>query len=101
MSRYFLTPPARLDLIEIWTYLADHTSLDQADKIVRELHEAMGRLSELPGLGHRRDDLADESLRVFAVYSYLVIYRPETTPLQVIRVIHGARDLRAIFDEAG
>jgi plasmid stabilization system protein ParE len=100
MSQYFITPPARQDLLDIWTFLADHADMDRADKTIEALQEAMRKLGEMPGIGHRRDDLADESLRVFPVYSYLVIYRAETSPLQVIRVLHGARDLEAIFGEA-
>lgn len=58
----------------------------------------MHRLVDHPGLGHVRDDLADETLRVWPVHSYLVIYRPETTPLQIVRVLSGYRDIAALFE---
>jgi len=51
-----------------------------------------------PGIGHVRDDLADESLRVWAVFSYLIIYRTDTKPVQIIRVIHGARDVPSAIE---
>jgi plasmid stabilization system protein ParE len=58
---------------------------------------AMQKLAEMPGLGHLREDLADERLRFFNVKGYLIVYRPETQPLQVIHVIHAARDVRTIL----
>jgi antitoxin ParD1/3/4/toxin ParE1/3/4 len=59
----------------------------------------MRRLAEAPGLGHLRDDLTDEPLRFWAVYSYLIVYRPETDPLEIVRVLHGARDVRAVLGD--
>src|SRR5215470_2043293 len=97
MSGYLLTAPARTDVLEIWEYIADEDGVDRADHVATELEAAMRRLAEMPGMGHSRDDLGDESLRAWPVWSFLIIYRPETQPLQVIRVLHGSRDLNAIF----
>lgn len=58
----------------------------------------MRRLAQHPGLGHVRDDLADETLKVWPVHSYLVIYRPDSSPLQVVRVLSGYRDIAAMFE---
>jgi plasmid stabilization system protein ParE len=99
MSRYALTVPARADLFAIWDYIAEESGPDRADRMITELHEAMHKLAEMPGMGHVRDDLANEPLRVWPVHAYLVIYRPDTSPLQVVRVLHGARDLKAILGD--
>jgi len=32
-----------------------------------------------------------------AVYSYLIVYRPETKPLQIVRVVHGHRDVENLL----
>lgn len=96
---YKLSAPAREDLWEIWRYLAKKASLTVADRVVTELHEAMGKLAENSGIGHLRTDLADEALRFWRVHSYLVVYRPDSSPLQVVRVLHGARDIKALFEE--
>ena len=58
----------------------------------------MHRLAELPALGHVRDDLVDESLRVWTVHSYLVIYRPEARHLQIVRVLSGYRDIATLLE---
>jgi antitoxin ParD1/3/4/toxin ParE1/3/4 len=101
MTRFVLTPLARRDLEELWDYLA----LDnrQAAKRVLDRIEATIRvLAKTPGMGHLREDLADRRHRFFLVYSYLIVYRPETRPLQIIRVLHASRDVRALlgFQEA-
>ncbi len=57
----------------------------------------MQRLAKSPGIGHLREDLADRRHRFFLVYSYLIVYRPGTKPLQVIRVLHAARDVRTLL----
>ena len=46
--------------------------------------------------GDLRDDLADETLRVWTVNSYVVIYRPDAQPLQVVRVRSGHRDIAVL-----
>ena len=50
-------------------------------------------------LRHARHDLGDETLRVWVVFSYLIIYRPNTKPLQIVRVVHGARDMPSTMKE--
>lgn len=56
---------------------------------------AMHGIGESPGKGHLRPDLADESLRLWSVFSYLIVYRPTTRPVQILRVVHGAQELAA------
>lgn len=33
----------------------------------------------------------------FPVYSYLIVYRPNTKPLQVVSILHGRRDVEQIL----
>jgi plasmid stabilization system protein ParE len=98
MSRFVLTPAARADLTEIFDYISQDNP-DAASRVVEELRTAMKRLAGMPEMGHFRRDLASEPLRFWPVYSYLIIYRPEARPLQVVRVLHGARDVRRILEE--
>jgi plasmid stabilization system protein ParE len=93
MGRYLLTNPAKADISEIAAYIRE-SNPSASKKVRRELQDAMRQLADFPGMGHIRDDLANESLRVWSVYAYLIIYRPESKPLQILRVVHGARDLR-------
>jgi len=64
---------------------------------LERLYAAFTRLAETPGLGHHREDLADPRHRFWTVFSYVTAYRDETSPLQIIAVVHGARQLEAFF----
>ena len=59
----------------------------------------MTRLTEIPLMGHPRTDLADETIRVWPVHSYLIIYRPTPEAVEIIRVVSGFQDLLALFPE--
>jgi plasmid stabilization system protein ParE len=96
MSRFLLTPAAEQDLNDIWDYIAAD-NLEAADRVLGALEMAFQRLADGPGLGHYREDLADKRHRFDSVYSYLIVYRWETNPLQFIRILHGARDVQTLI----
>lgn len=98
MSRFVLTDAARTDLNEIFEYIA-RDNPDAAGRVIEKLRDAMRMLARTPEMGHYRRDLASEPVRFWSVYSYLVIYRSETRPVQVVRVLHASRDVRAILEE--
>ena len=98
MARFVLTSLAREDLDEIYEYVRKDNP-DAALKVLNNLRNAMRNLAEMPVMGHLRRDLSDEPFRFWSVYSYLIIYKPESRPLQVVRVLHGARDVRSILEE--
>ncbi len=96
MKAFVLTPRAEQDIGDIWNYIAAD-SIDAAERVLEALEKTMYRLARNPGIGHLREELADRRHRFFLVYSYLIVYRFETKPLQVIRVLHAARDVAGIL----
>ena len=101
MKRSFeLTAPAAQDLDQILDYILEDSGPRAALRVHQRLFEAFSQVAEHPGIGHHRDDIVDPSLRVWVVFSYLIVYDPASRPVHIIRVIHGARDLRSAFDEA-
>ena len=96
MKRYVLTPSATKDLNDIWDYIAND-SIEAADRVLEGLENAVRKLARNPGMGHWREELADKRHRFFLVYSYLIVYGHETTPLQIIRVLHAWRDVQSIL----
>lgn len=92
MKAYSLTAQAALDLRDIWDYIATD-NLSAADRVIVELEKALQGLADRPGKGHVRQDLTPRQVRFWGVRSYLIVYRPDVEPLQILRVIHGARDL--------
>ena len=93
---FVLTPRAEQDIGDIWDYIAAD-SIDAADRVLTALEKSIYRLAKTPGCGHLREDLADGRHRFLLIYSYLIVYRFETRPLQVIRVLHASRDVRSIL----
>ena len=96
-TRYVLAPEAALDLVEIWQYIKEHAGVTVADRVESTILERVGFWAGTPGAGHRRKDLTDNNVKFFPVYSYLIVYRPETKPLQVVSILHGRRDLEEIL----
>ena len=62
---------------------------------MRTIFGALEQIARMPGMGHRREDLTEEDLRFWPVFSYLIVYRPGSSPLEVIRVLHGRQDVGA------
>jgi plasmid stabilization system protein ParE len=96
VARFVLSPEASDDLREIRDYIA-RDSTSAARRVLADLRVAMRRLAEMPEIGHVRQDLADEPLRFWPVYSYLIIYRPDSRPLEVVRVLSGYRDIAELL----
>ena len=95
--RYILAPQAARDLAQIWRYLKKESGLETADRIEAVIRSKVAFLAEAPGIGHWRRDLTPANVRFFAVYSYLIVYCPETTPLQVVSILHARRDVERIL----
>ena len=67
-------------------------------RVLGRLERAFAELAEMPGIGHRREDLTPEGFRFWSVYDYLVVYDPAARPLTVGRVLHGRRGVRRELD---
>jgi antitoxin ParD1/3/4/toxin ParE1/3/4 len=93
MKGYELSPEARGDLEEIWSYVAEY-NVAAADQLEADIYEACELLAGNPHLGHKRRDLTDEPVLFWPVRrQYLVIYRRDAEPLRIVRIFHGARDI--------
>ena len=95
MARARFTSLAELDLNEIWLFVAGQ-SVDSADRLQDRVLAICQSLAEQPGMGEARPDLKD-GLRVFPVGNYIIFYRPEPDGIEVVRVLHGARDYARLF----
>jgi toxin ParE1/3/4 len=90
-----LTPRANADLGEIWMFVAADNPA-QADDFIDLIDEKFQNLSRQPGLGRRREELA-AGLRSFPVGRYVIFYLQVQDCLRIVRVLHGARDVDAVF----
>ncbi len=96
--RYILSEPAVHDLDLIKAYLVEHASVAVSRYVMREIRDALLFLASQPGVGHMREDLTDQPVKFWPVFSYLIIYDATSRPLQVLRILHAARDVAAILD---
>lgn len=88
---------AKSDIRSIWQFLSAEKSQNTADEIVDRILLECARLAEMPGMGHYREDLLDKSYRFWNASSYLIVYQWQVQPIQVIAVVHGARNLGAFL----
>src|ERR1035441_1022143 len=98
-TRYVLAPEAALDLVQIWRYVKKQSTVEMADRVESVIRNRVLFLAGRRGAGHWRKDLTDEAVRFFPVYSYLIVYRPETKPLQVVSILHSHREVEQILKE--
>jgi antitoxin ParD1/3/4/toxin ParE1/3/4 len=87
---YVLSALAQDDREEMFSKIAED-DVQTAVRVDSELERVLLRLADNPNIGHRRTDLLPRRFRVWPFYSYLVIYKPETSPLEIVRIWHGAK----------
>lgn len=88
-------PQAELDLEDIWWYIAQNNPKN-ADTFLDFILEKCFLLAESPYLGKKRDELL-ENLRSFPVRNYVIFYFPLENGVELVRVMHGSRDIGKVF----
>jgi len=92
MKRFRLSPEAASDIREIWSYIAtDNTKA--ARRVRLQILRACQRIANNPRIGHTREDLTEKPVLFWPVGSYVIIYNPMRRPIEIVRVVHGARDI--------
>jgi toxin ParE1/3/4 len=91
MPKFKLTPAAEQDLQDVWLYIAqDNTRA--ADKLLDRIEVQCELLANHPQLGPARDDIA-KGLRYHPLANYLILYRVIAQGVEIVRVVHGARNI--------
>ena len=84
---------ARSDLFNIWQHVAD-SDPSAADRLTERLRARVQLLRQFPDAGVARPDIRDD-VRMLVEAPYLILYRVVPDAVQIVRVIHGARDITA------
>ncbi len=92
MSDYVLSIDADADLNEIWEYIAAD-NLDAADRWIEKLFDAFETLAQSPGMGHARQELIHYPVLFWPVGNYLIIYRAQRRPIEIVAVVQGSRNV--------
>jgi len=101
MNAYVLTPLASQDVFSIWCYIASDDE-DAANRVEAAIFEGCDLIADGPMRGHSRSELTSRTVRFWTLTrfpNYAIVYRPFTTPVQVIAVVHGRRNLRRVLKE--
>src|SRR5579863_1361952 len=95
MPNVVVRPMALADLVEIWAFIAQD-SVNHADRFAGLIDRQLRALARQPHMGRNRPELAAD-LRSFPVGRYIIFYVPFAKGVEVVRVLHGARDIESIL----
>lgn len=97
MARIAFAPTARSDVTEIAEYIAADNR-QAAARLVASFKAHAARLAQSPGIGRPRPELRAD-LCSFPIGRYVLFYRPMKGGIEIVRVLHGMRDIDRIFGE--
>ena len=95
MGRVTRRPLAAVDILDVWDHIAED-SLEQADRWIDNLDEKLKLIATQPLIGRARGELAAD-MRSFPFGRYIIFYAPVDGGIDVVRVLHSARDVDAAF----
>lgn len=107
MAELIVAPAARADLLSQWNFYADDVGNPElADRLMASAETTFKKLARSPGLGRPRPFHSPKarnlrSWNVVGFSKHLVFYRPLPSDrgVEIVRVVHGARELDALFNE--
>ncbi len=94
MASVVYSPDAKDDLRDIWDYVSIHSPL-QADRLINRFREKLALLAEWNTLGRPRPELS-KGCRSFPFGRYCFYFRQTEDGIEVLRVLHSARDIEQI-----
>ena len=101
--RIFKKPRAQSDLEDIAEFIAED-SPNAAERFLLAAQQAFDALAEMPGLGRERREFLNpklEGLRsrlIPGFENYMIFYQVGADRIEIIRILHGARDLGSIIE---
>mgnify|MGYP002636775137 CR=1 FL=1 len=91
-----LTGPALADLRDIRRYITEDNPV-AARRFIGEIVAQCETLSETPFRGRERPDFG-EGYRGIPFRRYLIVYRVADSGVEILRVLHGARETDILFE---
>ncbi len=90
---------AKQDLRDIWRGLAEYSGLAFADSTLANIESKFRLLVKFPSSGRVRSELL-AGLRSYPAGDFVIFYQILETTVEIVRVLHGRRDIDVIFDES-
>ncbi len=95
MPRITRRPQSVQDILDIWDHIAEDNLL-AADRWIDGFDQALELWATQLRMGRSRDELS-AGLRSFSYGRYVAFYEPLPDGLDLVRVLHGSRDIEAQF----
>jgi toxin ParE1/3/4 len=97
-------PQVIRDLIDLATYIAEN-NLDKSDRFLHGAEETFKQLGQMPQLGKKCqfNNSRLQNVRQIAVKGfrkYLIFYQITAGEVEIIRVLHGSRDIETILGDS-
>jgi toxin ParE1/3/4 len=105
MSRAVIKlPQAEADLIGCYAYLGENATIETADRFLDAAERTLAILAKSPGIGAgyksaKRELSGIRSLPVSKFKKYVLFYNTFDDRSELVRVLHGARDIRRILGD--
>ena len=101
MPRIVPSREAEVDILGIFVYLGRHSE-KAANRFLQALDKAMNNLAAMPYLGGQCESNhpALAGVRAWPIPKfrrYMILYRPLEEGIEVLRVVHGARNIEHLF----
>ena len=98
MTHAVWSPQAVLDLEEVAAYVAFHEGRPTtADRIVREVHALAELIATQPEMGSEKAELGRNCRSCSYKKRWMILYRPVTDGIDVVRFVDGQRDFDSLF----
>ncbi len=97
-----LTRRALADMVSLHEYISANSFAERADAVVSGIENVCGNLTEFPLRGHFPPELEGHQrgdIREIRFKPYRIIYRVKGSKVEVLAVLDGRRDVRALLDE--
>jgi plasmid stabilization system protein ParE len=98
-GRFKLVDGALDDIESIWDFIASD-SFKAANRVESAILSACKTIARSPNVGVRKTDLTLANVRFMPVSrypNYMILYIPDSKPVQILAVIHGNRDMKSVL----
>jgi toxin ParE1/3/4 len=93
------TPEAEDDLLDLYNYIADHSSTTRAMRYIERIEKSCMSLITMPDRGTRRDDLRPD-LRVMGFERrVLIAFQVNSGSVALLRILYGGRSVELAFPQ--
>lgn len=101
--RILKRPQVERDLIDHFAAIA-RDKIEPAERFLRVAEESFAKLAANPFVGHKWESplpqLADIRVSPMPLKfsNYLIFYRPIDNGVEILTILHGARDIQRVFE---